>query len=296
MTITAKIIKDSYYADGNRLTTFVLRYPRLIHAELMTHRVFSRNSASSRAIPSAKFRQMILDDLVIPLSWGKNRPGMQATEDLHPVKSFIAKMLWIGAGMSMVGVHWLLEKLGLHKQVANRLLEPWMHIEVVCTSSSWANFYALRDHDAAQPEIAALARAMYYAHTNTAPVLLHPGQWHLPFISVSDVTMSQSVRHKSDPFFLQKISTARCARVSYMKHDNTKPSIDDDLVLYDKLMDGTPKHASPSEHQARVPYSHEWESVFFLKRGLESNLQGWIQFRKLISGEYIKQYRDIVEL
>lgn len=336
MTISARVIADSCWEDGShRLTTFVLRYPRFIHSEFMTHRVFSRNAASSRAIPVQKMIDAILVDPAIPLHWGKNQPGMQAKEELsdemevvpddykgesfatNPRKiwspKFRAQEEWLKARDSaIVHVRHLLD-LGLHKQVTNRLLEPWMHIEVVVTATNWANFYALRDHTDAQPEIQKLAATMLDVHQASKPILLLSGQWHLPFIDPSEYSAPGNrllTLHPEVYESLAKRSAARCARVSYLKHDGTSASLEEDLALFERLMGGSPKHASPTEHQARVPVckgdfdqeplpddDYRWNGPFDCQMKPErlSNLRGWTQFRKLIQGETVRSYKGFEE-
>jgi thymidylate synthase ThyX len=82
--ISAKIIADSISESeyGDRITTFELEYPRFIHGELMTHRLFSRNAASSRAIPINKMMDQVLTAPAMPVEWGLNKSGMQAEEML----------------------------------------------------------------------------------------------------------------------------------------------------------------------------------------------------------------------
>lgn len=322
MTITAKIIADSVQQGPNmrvlgstsrafpagyhsRLTTFVLKYPRFIHAEFMTHRVFSRNASSSRAIPVKTMIQKVIDDPAMPVHWGKNQAGMQARDELSnelveyetetfggTVKSLSsprqeAKNQWLKArDEAIVHVNKLMD-LGLHKQIANRILEPWMHIEVVCTATDFANFYALRNHPDAQPEIQALANAMLDAHSASKPIVLRPGQWHLPFVDpaeYADTNGGLLTLHSDVYRDLARRSAARCARVSYLKHDGTAASFEEDLSLYERLMGGNPKHASPTEHQAKAPESPEELAAY------PSNLKGWVQFRKLHEGETVKFY------
>ena len=163
MSISARVVADSISPSGKRITTFVLTYPRFIHAEFMTHRVFSRNAASSRAIPARKIRASVRREPALPVYWGANQAGMQAEAELKGLKLFFVKLLWLKAMYLMLLFNWLFEKLGLHKQIANRALEPWFNITVVCTSTEWSNFYHLRNHPKAQPEIKALAEAMLEA-------------------------------------------------------------------------------------------------------------------------------------
>lgn len=304
---------------GNiRLTTMVLRYPRFIHSEFMTHRVFSRNAASSRAIPIKKMIEQVEKDPAQPVFWGKNQPGMQAKEELDPVRKERAILYWGAAAYAMVNHAHMLDSLGVHKQIVNRLLEPWQYMETLVTSTDWANFYALRYHPDAQPEIQTLARAMLEAHQASTPTELKLGDWHLPFITPDDratakafvanyfssmwsdgpVSPTVTAPHASVPMLmgiagrygmvdadavvLAAMSAARCARVSYKKHDNTPPSIEDDLDLFLRLMGGSPKHASPTEHQAC--------NMAFPNR-MDSNLRGVAQFRKMIEGERITEYK-----
>lgn len=288
--ITAKIIEDSYIPDSqstkkypHRLTTFALSYPRWIHSELMTHRRFSRNASSSRAIPVKTALQRLKDDPAMPVHWGVNIPGMQSNEELPDVYKEAARLEWLSARDSIIKHVESLVKLGLHKQISNRLLEPWTHIEVVVTSSYWANWYALRNHKDAQPEIQELARKMLEVHKASAPKALSSGQWHLPFVR-------QDERDTLPPDVACKISAARAARVSYLTHDKRTPSIEEDLKLYDRLMGGEVVHASPLEHVARPASAEDYvNNVNSLCGNLDSR---WVQFRKTIKNEYIDTYGE----
>jgi len=274
MGIAARVVADSISPSGKRITTFVLTYPRFVHAEFMTHRNFSRNAASSRAIPSRKIRQSVRLDPAQPVFWGANQSGMQADAELKGWRLFLVKAGWSLAAYLMLGMSWFLEKLGLHKQLANRILEPWFNITVVCTATDWGNFYNLRNHRMAQPEIKALAEAMLDAHNQSKPRLLGLGHWHLPFIEDSD-WMGRSIAT------VRKISVARCARVSYMNHEGKRSTVEEDLALYDRLVGGEPKHASPAEHQAMPAGS---------RTATSGNFQGWVQFRKLLDRENLPHY------
>ncbi|AMO44127.1 thymidylate synthase [Ruegeria phage vB_RpoS-V10] len=314
MSIEAKIIADSTGHKSKRLITFQLRYPRFIHAELMTHRQFSRNASSSRAIPVERMIADIIDDTAMPIHWGKNQPGMQAHEendamvilqdgDYHAT----AEQAWRFAMGKAVEVAEAFNAAGFHKQVVNRILEPFMHISVVVTSSNFDNFYWLRRHKDAQPEIKALADAMWVAQQASTPKLLDAGQWHLPYVTEDDYmalrTMDDDILRAagisySDPEMgeidaMRRISVARCARVSYLTHDGKKPSIANDFALYDRLVGSVPLHASPTEHQAtpdeQVWSEHDiaiWEHPY-----LSGNLDdGWIQYRKTLQDEVCNDY------
>lgn len=292
--ITAKVVADSVQKRWDyapRLTTFVLSYPRWVHAELMTHRVFSRNASSSRAIPIAKMIERATKQTAIPVHWGKNQKGMQADEELPPELQEQALAIWKEAAQSAANYAQKLADLGIHKQIGNRLIENFQNIETVVTSTSWANFYALRNHPDAQPEIKALATAMLEAHETSTPKTLEEGQWHLPFVDEGERdSLEASVAHLSDTDSLHlpaKVSAARCARVSYLNHEGKKPTLEEDLTLYQRLMGGNPKHASPTEHQAMAPA--DW--LVDIEPDSFGNLSMyWIQFRKLVQGEFIKEY------
>ncbi len=158
MTVSAKVIKDSISPDGVRITTLELEYPRIIHSELMTHRVFSRNSASSRAIPVSKVIELVESNPAMPVHWGKNQAGMQAKEELDDLNKEAVRQLWLEAAKQAVSIAKVMADIGGHKQVVNRILEPFQHMKVVVTSTEWANWDWLRDHPDADPTIHALAK------------------------------------------------------------------------------------------------------------------------------------------
>lgn len=279
MAYEATIIADSISPQGVRLTTFQLVYPRYIHAEVMTHRVFSRNASSSRAIPVKKLAQLALDEMVYPIRWGKNQPGMQAAnEDLSDHDRAIAGEIWNGMAEACARGAAELAGLGLHKQWANRPLEWFSNIRVVLTTTDLSNWDELRYHPDAQPEIYELARVMREAAANSAPKLLMPGEWHLPYVLDTE-------RAAFSLATLKKISTARCARVSYLTHDGKMPSPEKDIGLYMQLVGSRPLHASPAEHQATPDTVRKFlPSVFgkYKRPELHGNLTGWCQHRKQI--------------
>ena len=283
MTIQAKIIADSISATGKRITTFQLLYPRFIHAELMTHRVFSRNASSSRAIPVKKMLEMVRNDPAMPIHFGKNQPGMQANEQLTGDDLFKAQELWHIAARQAANVAENMMAIGLHKQVANRILEPFQHISVVLTATEFDNWFELRAHPDAQPEIQQLAQDMRAALVDSVPQELEPGEWHLPYVTEADHSAVKALGWAA--ITLRKISAARCCRVSYLKHDGTAASVQDDMDLCNRLAGARPIHASPFEHQAtpdiiipgnRMQLAH-WQSP-----KLHGNFVGWIQYRKQI--------------
>ncbi len=262
MTITAKVIAHSRYAGSPDLITLECRYPRFIHAEFMTHRVFSRNASSSRAVPVARMIQDVIDDPAMPVAWGSNKPGMQAGDELPHWE--IARDCWLDAKDAAVHRANEMMNLGAHKQIVNRILEPFAHISVVVTATEWDNFFALRCHPDADPTMRALAEAMRDAIDGSVP---HFAEWHLPYVSHAE---SDDLDVSIDTLAL--ISAARCARVSYLNHDGTAPDIDKDLALAKRLLDS--RHMSPFEHQAHA------------KPGRRSrNFNGWTQHRAMVEGD-----------
>lgn len=272
MTFEAKVIEDSIAPHGVRLTTLQLRYPRLIHSEFMTHRVFSRNASSSRAIPVAKVIDQVRSDPAMPVHWGKNQSGMQAREELQGSDLSIAQSLWRQAASEAADTAEAMMTLGLHKQVANRILEPFQWMHVIVTATDWDNFFELRDHEDAEPNIRHLARMMRQVMDESTPVQrdhasLDHSAWHLPYVSAAERD------ELFDWILLVKVSAARCARVSYLNHDGSSPEIDKDLQLYDRLVGSRPLHASPIEHQGAPLRKADVRS---------GNFRGWQQFRKFV--------------
>lgn len=264
--INAKIVADSVSPLGVRLVTMQLMYPRFIHSEIMTHRVFSRNAASSRAIPVKKMLEQVQNDPAGPVWWGKNQPGMQAREELehweprqeqfydgHRNQSMtvysprdLAIQEWKAAAQSAVEHAKRLEKLGVHKQIVNRILEPWQWMQTIVTSTEWDNFYTLRRHPDAQPEFKVLADTMWGAMEASTPKVLNLEQWHLPYVNDAETLLDNKLASLEE---IKKWSVARCARVSYLNHDKSEPDFDKDETLHDQLL--TSGHFSPFEHQAK---------------------------------------------
>lgn len=291
-TISAKIIADSINGSGNRLTTMELRYPRCIHSEFMTHRVFSRNSASSRAIPVAKLIESIRKDPFIPLVWGKNQKGMQGGEECNEMvinndrpfkKVWTREEAWLDAMAQVIDWAERFSNAGYHKQIVNRLLEPWMHITVCVSATEWSNFLALRDHEAAEPHMRMLARKVGAELRGSLPNLVEVGDWHLPYITEEErLSVPQGAL-----FLLARISAARCARTSYLLHDGERPTDVDDVALYERLAKDRPMHASPLEHQATPdrPYTGGEAGSRWQTPEEHGNFTGWRQFRKMHDGE-----------
>jgi hypothetical protein len=249
MSIEVKCLLKSSHPGCPDLITVQARYPRFIHSEVMTHRAFSRSASSSRAVPIDRMIQDVLDDPAMPVAWGSNKAGMQAGAEIEDIDE--AKGIWLEAMGD--AVYWArdLAALGLHKQIVNRILEPFAHISVVITATDWDNFFVLRCHPAADPTMRALAEAIRDAIGNSNALPLDAGQWHRPYGG----NLSESA--------------ARCARVSYLRHDGSAPSNADDMRLAALLRDE--KHMSPFEHQAMPTPGQR-----------NANLSGWRSQRVLL--------------
>ena len=302
MGFEVKIIKHSISELGMPLITAQFKYPRFIHAEFMTHREFSRNASSSRAIPVEKMIDQVLYDPAMPIHWGQNQKGMQADHQLDAGSRMIAEEKWREAARAAADIAGKMSVLGLHKQVANRILEPFQWMHVIATTSNTSNFFGLRRHKDAQPEIKLVADLWHQALEETPAQLLKTGEWHLPYIAEAD--RQAAFQHlkigrwqRSEPTdaevtnILIAMSAARCARVSYLTHEGNLPTVQQDLDLYQRLVGAQPLHASPTEHQAtpdiKTKGDFEGYGVRWANEQEHGNLKGWRQFRKMLPGEYI---------
>jgi thymidylate synthase ThyX len=270
---SAKILKDSMSKSGSRLTTMEVSFPRMVLAEFNTHRIKSRNSASSRAIPVEKMIKRVTDDCFIPIYWGKNEKGMQANSELSISEQIEANKIWLEARDNAINSVKQLLNIDVHKQIANRLLEPFMWQTVICSATSWDNFFNLRCDKDAQPEIKKIAIMMQELYNSNIPNsdLSKTLDWHLPLIEDDEFTeLIKSFTIEN----IKKICVGRCARISYLTHDGIRDH-QADIDLANKLL--TSGHMSPFEHVAI---------------GLDSNIQcgnftGWKQYRKFITNESI---------
>ena len=250
--IKAEVVLDTVW-NGKRITTLQLKLPRFILAQLNKHRAFSSSTASSRAIPTSKLLEMVKNDAVQPVYWGKNQAGMQASEEVDAETKEKALQEWQLAALNASKTAEKLLELGLHKQITNRILEPFMWAETIVTATEWDNFFKLRLHEDSQPEIQELARCMKEAMDNSEPV---KSKIHLPYITLDEMedyvqgsiaTDSESLNECLYQYFVP-ISAARCARVSYLNHDQSNPVIEKDLATAEKLISAG--HWSPFENQA----------------------------------------------
>lgn len=284
--IKAKLLLHTRSAiTGVEALTWELEYPRFIHSELMTHRVFSRNSASSRAIPVTSTVQQVKDNPARPIHWGANQAGMQAKSEIENIP--VAISFWDHAANSAAQQAMDLHSLGIHKQVVNRVLEPFVWMKVVVTSTEWKNWYNLRFHEDAQPEIKELARLMCHAQDHSKPITLYHNEWHLPYIDYSwDL---DGVIYSSNDKILSVedakiLSASLCAQVSYRKSDHTLEKAN---TIFKRLIDSEPVHASPVEHQLLVVNTgfenHEgWTHVDRWGNYWSGNIRGYVQWRQVI--------------
>lgn len=292
---TAEIICDSIAEYSPRLTTFTLSYPRFIHSEFMTHRMFSRNASSSRAIPVRRTLEEARSagQRVVP-RFTAEQPGMSGGAELSNTKAEganwslheCAYMIWANAASDAAYHAERLVNLGVHKSVINRLLEPFLHIRVVCTGveAAYMNFFGLRLDRAAQPEIRLLAEAMWKAYRASTPARLGAGEWHLPFVNQEDLDNFDAGEDSG----LRRISAARCARTSYLSFETGRRStVEEDLALFTRLAGSSPMHLSPLEHQATPDTYTPNTTLGYAHAHQHGNLSGWVQHRKLIPGEAI---------
>jgi hypothetical protein len=302
MKISAKVLADSINAEGVRIMSFELYYHRYVLAELNTHRDFTRNGASSRAIPTAKLVEQCIIERVEPLEWGLNEGGMQAFTVADDALRQKGQRVWDDARWNAIESARKLTELGFAKQIVNRVLEPFLPTRTVLTTTNLANFEALRFHKDAQPEIRELARCVIEAKEASSPKVLKVGEWHRPYILAEDYERTDALL-RADPGFadavknlltplygvwfdndddliLNMVSAARAARASYRLVDGSQTPFLKDLELFQRLVRDQPVHASPTEHQA-TPAGIEGKNQH------TGNFRSWAQFRKLIKGETV---------
>lgn len=307
-----RVERHSISPRGREMFSAVIRFPRVMLAEAITHRTISeswgecevacterattidlsKNSASSRAIPFPRMLASVMADPYIP-PWTMNQKGMQgATAEDEAVINKATKK-WLEALTFNANAAQYIFDLGIHKQDANRLLEPWGWVTQIVTADdiAWNNFFALRCHEAAYPSFRTIARMLYLAKRRSKPTPLDYGQWHLPFVPeaealklrwvpepkawTTDLPLPDLVRH----------SAARCAWISYENHDKDGSAEAMDRT-FATLIGGFPKHASPIEHQG-TPMHLTWEASY---PELRSNIRGWVQGRKLVRMENVEQF------
>lgn len=343
--ISAKIVADSIDYRGNRITTFVLTYPRIIHAEMMTHRLFSRNAASSRAIPFNKMLKDIQENPFIPIAWQKDHKGMQGTKYFDVIKEIeVQNRKWIQGKDVAVIIAKRLHENNVTKQLCNRLLEPFQWYTCLVTATEFDNFYELRcpkyyyepenkyfkskkdysnywfecfgsgieeaiegdpilwwlniNHSQAEIHIQALAESMWDAMNESIPNQLESGQWHIPFGDKIDYALhkwnflpnTHELWGKDMSEYGIKVSTARCARLSYMTFDG-EIDYEKDIALHNTLLSS--RHASAFEHCCRVLNKEEYNTLgkmtlhpekgYVFEKGWVDNIRGFISYRRILN-------------
>jgi hypothetical protein len=278
MAYEAKILADSI-CNGNRLTTMQLTHPRPAHSEFNTHCAFARNASSSRAIPFEKMLEKVLIDPYIPRTFGVNQKGMQAATYLLGLEYEKAKMLWLKARDNAVKVAKILadkDGLNIHKQVVNRILEPWGWITVCVTgdAGAWSNYFALRCHPDAWDAISDQAYMAQLAYFKSEPLTLSEGMWHTPYITYNDRI------DNNDQFDERQISIGRCARTSYLTQEG-KRDFQEDIKLFERLRDSTPMHASPFEHVCEAMGDGTRYAKYV----------GWRSYRHILPNEYVTDFK-----
>lgn len=241
-------------------------FPNFIANGVVVHN--SRNSASSRAVPIAKMLDHVQNNPFVPTEWGRNQRGMQATRNLSGARADEARAIWLAARRDAMRWVLQLDTLNVHKQLANRLLEPFMWHTCVVTATEWDNFFHLRCHPDAQPEFQRIACMMRDTMQLSKPIVVPTDGWHLPYVDPSTDQVEGT-----DIDDMAYVSAARCARLSYLHDGSRDPKAD--LALSQKLeKDG---HMSPFEHPA-----------FALGSATErhGNFCGWKQLRKLMPYEH----------
>lgn len=305
--ISAKVVCDSISEQGIRLTTFEIEYPRIVMSEFNTHRAVSKNSSSSRAIPVSKMLEHTQNINLKPIYFGSKKSGMQAGDELDGNDLINAKLFWEAALFDAITWATELDELGVAKEVCNRLVEPFQLVKVVCTATDWDNFFNLRLHPDADPNICMLAYKMYEAMQESKPIELKAGEWHLPFVNVGWNGKGEMCYADDDFNFVEleqaiKLSAASCASVSYRIEGMTLEKAD---KIFDMLIKAEVIHSSPFEHLATpivekefcfdIPFdgsevsyreSDSWqEGVTHRNRQGElcsGNLRGWVQYRHLL--------------
>jgi hypothetical protein len=293
-----QIERDSIAPNGKRITTFIIKFPRIILAEVNTHRMVAKNSSSNRAIPTKRIVDAMFADPFIPQTVYKNRPGMQGMELLSPAEQKAwEEQCRLRMQDTIIWVREMEDRFNIHKQTLNRYLEAWQWCTQITTATDWDNLFALRTHKDAQPEFQQIASMMWEAYQASTPTLLKYGQWHLPMTDgltqqeVSDYLFAQGIidaRTNSVDVAVAvrnemlRVSAGRCAAVSYLNHDNQeRQTVEAVLERFQKLFGSFPIHASPAEHQATPHSDPEYVS---------GNLRGWRQFRKELPNETITDF------
>lgn len=258
---SVRILADSINSTGNRLTTFELTFWRPILPEITRHRALSFSVRSSRATPVDTLIAEIRNTPWGPREWGINQAGMVAEKAFGQQETINSlNYIWYQSSNLACQMAKTLADAGVHKQIVNRMLEPYSCTHAVVSGTEWENFYILRTASDSQPEMQELANMMKEAQEDSIPKELKENEWHLPYITQKDL-YEYSIQDCC------KVSAARCARVSYKLYDGTTDP-NKDLELYSRLVSA--HHWSPLENVATPAVDNY----------LPSNFRGWNQLRK----------------
>lgn len=286
--ISAEVVEHSISEAGHKVVTVALKYGLIIHSEFLRHRTLSRCVKSNRAIPMKVIRREVMTDPYVPVFFGQNKAGMVANVETSSPK--LSKFLWKAARIPACGMHWLMEKVGVHKEITNRVLNPWQWVRETVTATDLDGLYTLRLHSDAQRDIREIVCVMKRAIDCTPPTLLKYGEYHTPYVNKTrncenllrywdnqgyELTQEEAI----------KCSAARCARSSYDKHDGTHTTKETDIPLYEQLIESKPAHESPIEHVCTPLLDESMATHVDMQRNLYSgNFRWWAQWRH-IKGE-----------
>lgn len=287
--ITVKILKDSHSVRGKRLISYELEYPRYIHCELLTHRMLSKNCSSSRAIPIKKMLGYIEGNMAIPTYLGQNQGGMQAEVEIPDKDKALG--VWREGYAKVRDTVNELVGLGVHKQTANRLTESYQMMKVVVTATDWDNFWNLRLHKDAQPEFVMLVHKMYLAMQESTPVELRAGEWHLPYVEMSQGENPEDTYYfyyeedksgsETNGYLYEKRltleqalkrSTSSCASVSYRTEALSDKAVES---IYNMLVQAEVVHSSPLEHQGTPLQESRWTMSGYDDKNLTDDVETW---------------------
>lgn len=301
--IVARVVQASRNAvTGVTLWSLEIEDPRFILAEINTHSMLEKNSASSRAQPVNAVNSQLLDNPAMPVWWGKKQSGMQAYEEVDDLTKEAAKAVWIEWSKTSASYAKVLDDMGLHKQITNRGTEAWHRTKTVISGTEWNNFFHLRTHHSTQPEFRELALCMKKAMESVTPRSIKNGEWHVPY--VDRVFSEDGVRYFSDGQELSvedalMVSASCCAQVSYRKSDT---SLAKARSVFERLNIGhesEPAHASPCTHQGTPMQAGIAQYIPFLwPKGVthvdrngnlwSGKFKSFIQYRKLIPNEAVE--------
>lgn len=265
--ISARILAHTKnLLTGDEVVTFECTYHRFILPEVNTYRHFSRNSASSRGIPVTKRIEQVKNNPALPVQWGRNQKGMTASSEISEDEKRKAEEIWREAANAAIQYAEKMNALNVHKQIVNRLLEPfcWQTSVISAMRERFEYMFEQRIHPDAQPEFCELASKMKYALLDSTPKTKCV---HLPYILPEEDSLPLHIR--------AAVSVARCARVSYTPFNMESPNVEEDLRLYSKLLTAEPPHLSPFEH-ILIPDENDYSLIYY------DNFKRFVSYRWII--------------